>query len=174
MQINFNRKPSVRCSVDGRMTTMVISSVCLFSTILVSLYVYKSILLRNLTINFAGALHGNLTSDTNLRSNYFCSHPSPVFSTCMLSHSVFIAICLPRKVIFNLLLLPCDRPPWLSAPSLESNTTAAQKHSRIADWWPWHDNAVFTAATSGCRNPRIETAKLYGNTNLKMNTNMQS
>lgn len=53
----------------------------------------------------------------------------------MARHSVFIAVCVPRKVIFNLLLFPCDLPPLRSAPSFESNVTAAQKPGRLADWW---------------------------------------
>lgn len=45
--------------------------------------------------------------------------------------------------------------------------TAAQKHGRVADWWPWHENAASPAAKYGCGNPRIERAKFYVNTYLK-------
>lgn len=59
-----------------------------------------------------------------------------VFTTRMCRNSVFIAARLAKKVIFNLPFFPCDLPPWLSAPSFESNVTAAQKQGRVADWWP--------------------------------------
>lgn len=55
----------------------------------------------------------NLTSIITLHFGYFSLIMAFImeFTTRMCRNSVFIAACLARKVISNLLFFPCDLPP---------------------------------------------------------------